>query len=177
MAVIVAPRDRSRATTEGEGDYVVILHDGLTHGAGIAMDSPRLRELRATRTERNQLRWIDPDPITDDAHRDPVPGFEGRWLAGFAPVGDTGFVVIVQTRYDAALKPNTRLSRRLAWGGSVVILVWLVACGTFLWGFARRRRSLAIGTTRERPGTHRDQPDQDVPPAGRSPTGVASRPS
>ena len=139
MAVIVAPRDRSRATTEGEGDYVVILHDGLTHGAGIAMDSPRLRELRATRKERNQLRWIDPDPITDDAYRDPVPGFEGRWLAGFAPVGDTGFVVIVQTRYDAALKPNTRLSRRLARGGSAVIFVWLVACGTFLWGFVHRR--------------------------------------
>jgi hypothetical protein len=73
MAVIAAPRDRSRATTVGEGDYVVILHDGLTHGAGIAIDSPRLRELRATRTERNQLRWIDPDPITDDAHHDPVP--------------------------------------------------------------------------------------------------------
>ncbi len=150
MAVIVAPRDRSRATTEGEGDYVVILHDGLTHGAGIAMDSPRLRELRATRTERNQLRWIDPDPITDDEHHDPVPGFEGRWLAGFAPVGDTGFVVIVQTRHDAALKPNTRLSRRLAWWGSAVILLWLAACCTFLWGFVRRRRSLAIGTAPQR---------------------------
>jgi hypothetical protein len=139
MAVIAAPRDRSRATTVGEGDYVVILHDGLTHGAGIAIDSPRLRELRATRTDRNQLRWIDPDPITDDAHRDPVPGFEGRWLAGFSPVGDTGFVVIVQTRYDAALEPNTRLSRRLAWRGSAVILVWLAACSTFLWRVARRR--------------------------------------
>jgi CHAT domain len=143
MAVIVAPRDRSRATTEGEGDYVVILHDGLAHGAGIAVDSPRLRELGATRTERNQLRWIDPDPITDDAHRDPVPGFEGRWLAGFAPVGDTGFVVIVQTRYDAALGPNTRLLRRLVWRGSAVILMWLAACVTFLWVGVRRRRSPA----------------------------------
>jgi hypothetical protein len=151
MAVIVAPRDRSRATTDGEGDYVVILHNGLTHGAGIVMDSPRLRELRATRTERNQLRWIDPDLITDDTHRDPVPGFEGRWLAGFAPVGDSGFVVIVQTRYDAALQPNTQLSRRLAWRGGAVILMWLAACGTFLWGFARHRRSLATGTALRRP--------------------------
>jgi hypothetical protein len=147
MAVIVAPRDRSRLTTEGEGDYVVILHDGLTHGAGIAVDSPRLRELRTTRMERNQLRWIDPEPITDDAHHDPVPGFEGRWLAGFAPVGDTGFVVIVQTRNDAALGPNTRLLRRLvAWGGCAAFLVWLAACGTLLWGFVRGRRPLAIGT-------------------------------
>ncbi|HEX7842251.1 MAG TPA: CHAT domain-containing protein [Kofleriaceae bacterium] len=158
MAVIVAPRDRSRATTEGEGDYVVVLHDGLTHGAGIAVDSPRLRELRATRTERNQLRWIDPDPITDDAHRDPVPGFEGRWLAGFAPVGDTGFVVIVQTRYDAALEPNTRLLRRLvAWGGGAAFLVWLAACGIFLWGFVRPRC---------------DTPDPRTTPCGHSASGL-----
>ena len=80
----------------------------------------------------------------------PVPGFEGRWLAGFAPVGETGFVVIVQTRYDAAVEPNTRLSRRLAWRGSAVILVWLAACSTFLWGFARRRWPLAIGTAPRR---------------------------
>ena len=151
MAVMVAPRDRSRASTVGEGDYVVILHDGLTHGVGIAMDSPRLRELRATRTERNQLRWIDPDPIIEDAHRDPVPGFEGRWLAGFAPVGDTGFVVIVQTRYDAALEPNTRLLRRLVWRGSIAFLAWFAACGSFLWGFVRHRRAVAIGTAPRRP--------------------------
>jgi hypothetical protein len=151
MAVVVAPRDRSRDTTKGEGEYVVLLHKGLPHGAEIVIESPRLRDLRVTRAERNQLRWLDPEPITDDTHRDPVPGFEGRWLAGFAPVGDTGFVVIVQTRYDAALKPNTRLSRRLAWRGSAVILVWLAACGTFLWGSVRRRRSPAIGTAPRRP--------------------------
>jgi hypothetical protein len=147
MAVVVAPRDRSRDTTKGEGEYVVLLHEGLPHGAEVVIDSPRLRELRVTRAERNQLRRLYPEPIPDDAHRDPVPGFEGRWLAGFAPVGDTGFVVIVQTRYDAALKPNTRLSSRLAWRSSAVILVWLAAFGTFLWAFFRRRRSLPSAST------------------------------
>jgi len=132
MAVIVAPQDRSRATTKGEGEYVVILHDGLTHGAGIVMDSPRLRDLRPTRTERNQLRWIDHEPITDDAHRDPVPGYEGRWLAGFAPVGGTGFVVIVQTRYDAAVEPNARLSRSFARRAGAVILVGIMLSGLVL---------------------------------------------
>jgi hypothetical protein len=142
MAVVVAPRDRSRATTEGAGEYVVILHDGLTHGAGIVMDSPRLRELRVTRTERNQLRWIDPDPITDDVHRDPVPGFEGRWLAGFAPVGDTGFVVIVQTRHEAAIGPNARLSRSFARRAGPVILVGILLSGSILLIYRplRRRR-------------------------------------
>ena len=27
-----------------------------------------------------------------------MPGFEGRWLAGLAPVGNTAYVFVVQTR-------------------------------------------------------------------------------
>jgi len=42
---------------------------------------------------------------------DPVPGIEARWLAGFAPVGETGFIIIVQTRYDPRPWP-ARPSRR-----------------------------------------------------------------
>jgi hypothetical protein len=142
MAVVVAPRDRSRDTTKGEGDYVVLLHEGLPHGAELVIDSPRLRELRATRTERNPLRWPAPEPITDDAHRDPVPGFEGRWLAGFAPVGDTGFVVIVQTRRDAAVEPNARLSRRLASRTGVVLFAWTALCTAIVWFCLRRWRNV-----------------------------------
>jgi hypothetical protein len=141
MAVVVAPRDRSRDTTKGEGDYVVLLHEGLPHGAEIVIDSPRLLELRVTRTERNQLRWLDPEPITDDAHRDPVPGFEGRWLAGFAPVGDTGFVVIVQTRYDTAVAPNARLWRSFAWQAGPIILGMIVAAILWIYRPVRRRGS------------------------------------
>jgi hypothetical protein len=122
-----------------EGEYVVLLHEGLLHGAEIVIDSPRLRELRVTRTERNQLVWLDPEPITDDAHRDPVPGFEGRWLAGFAPVGDTGFVVIVQTHYNVAVEPNARLSRRLASRTAVVLLAWIALCAAGVWLYLRRR--------------------------------------
>jgi hypothetical protein len=145
MAVIVAPRDRSRTTTAGEGEYVVILHDGLIHGLGVVMDSPRLRELRVTRTERDQLRWRDPETITDDAHRDPVPGYEGQWLAGFAPVADTGFVVIVQTRHSAAVAPNVRLLRRLGTYTGVVLLLWLVAVGA-IW----RRHAVTVRRTATR---------------------------
>jgi hypothetical protein len=105
------------------------------------IDSPRLRELRVTRTERTQLRWPDPEPITDDAHRDPVPGFGGRWLAGFAPVGDTGFVVIVQTRHDVAVEPNARLSRRLASRTGVILLAWIALCAAVVWLCLRGRPS------------------------------------
>jgi eukaryotic-like serine/threonine-protein kinase len=147
MAVIVAPRDRSRYSTEGAGDYVAILHEGLTHGTVVPIDSPRLRELGVTHTEPKQLRWIDPEPITDDAYHDPVPGYEGRWLAGFAPVGDTGFVVIVQTRYDAAVQPNARLWR-IAQVGGVILMVAVIGLG--LSGFARRRRRRRVPATTSR---------------------------
>ncbi len=138
MAVVVAPQDRSRTSTDEEGTYLVILHEGLPHGIGVVIDSPRLRELRAPRAEHEQLHWIDPEPITDDAHRDPVPGYEGRWLAGFAPVGDTGFVVIVQTRYDAAVAPNARLSRRLASRTGIALLAWIALCTAGVWIYRRR---------------------------------------
>jgi hypothetical protein len=92
----------------------------------VSISSPRLDELGKRRRDSEQLRWIDPEPITDDERRDPMPGYEGRWLAGFAPVGDTGLVVIVQTRYDAAVAPNARLSRRLAGWTGVVLVVWIV---------------------------------------------------
>jgi hypothetical protein len=143
-AVLVAPLDRSRTAPDVADQYIIILHDRLAHGEAVAIDSPRLQQLRVTRTERNQLRWVDPTPITDDAYRDPVPGFGGRWLAGFAPVGETGFVVIVQTRYDAAVEPNARLSRRLVSRVGVVILAWGVVFSAGLWSYARRRRARTV---------------------------------
>ena len=79
-------------------------------------------------------------PIVDDSHRDPVPGFEGRWLAGFASVGSTGFVVIVQTHYDAALAPHARLSRRLAVRVGGATLTWVMVFCFVLWAVARRRQ-------------------------------------
>jgi eukaryotic-like serine/threonine-protein kinase len=141
-AVLVAPQDRSRHIQESAGSYVVILHDRLTHGDGVTIESPRLQQLRVSRTEHDQLRWSDPVPITDDAHRDPVPGFEGRWLAGFAPVGNTGFIVIVQSRYDSVVAPNARLSRRLTSRVGIAALVWSVVFCAALWGYARHKRQM-----------------------------------
>lgn len=139
MALVVALRDRERRTTAHEGNYFVILHEGLPPGMAVEIDSPGLRRLRRTRTETGELRWLDTEPITDETHRDPVPGYEGRWLAGFAPVGGTGFVVIVQTRYDAAVAPNAHLSRQLAARAGTALLVWLVAFGAIWWLYARPR--------------------------------------
>ena len=37
-------------------------------------------------------------PLKVKHYEDPIPGFEGPWLAALAPVGRTGFVVLVETR-------------------------------------------------------------------------------
>jgi hypothetical protein len=148
MAVLVAPQDRSRTDPDVAGKYFIVLHDRLPHGAGVSIESSRLQHLRVNRTERDQLRWTDPVPITDDAHRDPMPGFEGRWLAGFAPVGKTGFIVIVQSRYDDVVEPNARLSRQLVSRVGSAVLLWSVAFCAALWGHARHLRRLRRSAVR-----------------------------
>jgi hypothetical protein len=135
-AVLVAPRDRSRGGRDARSEHVIVLHDGLVHGSEIAIDSPRLRELRAGARPGP----VESEAIVDAAHRDPVRGFEGAWLAGFATVGATGFVVIVQTRTDAAVEPNARLSRRLGTWVGAASAGWSALVGVGLWVVARRRR-------------------------------------
>lgn len=47
----------------------------------------------------------------------------GRWLAGFAPIGNTGFVAIVETPRDAAAAPNQTLARQLLYWGVLPFMV------------------------------------------------------
>jgi len=58
--------------------------------------------------------------FADDNYVDSVPGFGGRWLAGFARVGKTQTVVIVQSRYEAISVIQGRLWRALEWAGGLL---------------------------------------------------------
>jgi hypothetical protein len=77
-------------------------------------------------------------PLQRADYLDPLIG--GRWLAAFAPVGATGYVVLVQTRDSVAIRPSNALSRTalaLAWGSAFLLTLW----GSFyLW----RRRRMAV---------------------------------
>ncbi len=55
--------------------------------------------------------------------------YGGKWLAAFSPVGDTGWVAIVQERREVALQPVEELQARLlSWGmGAVLLGLGLVA--------------------------------------------------
>jgi eukaryotic-like serine/threonine-protein kinase len=138
-AVLVARRDRSRGAVQKAGEHVIVLHDGMVHGAEIAIDSPRLDELEDA-AGSDRLQAIEEAPIVDPTHRDPAPGFAGTWLAGFAAVADTGFAVIVQTRQDAAVESSVQLWRRLAiWVGAVSVS-WSALVSFGLWAMLHRRR-------------------------------------
>ena len=74
-----------------------------------------------------------PDPI--DHYEDPL--LPGRWLAGFAPVGDTEFVVIVQQRYDDAIGPVNTLATTLAWRGWTALCFGVILLGA-MWYYVQR---------------------------------------
>jgi serine/threonine-protein kinase len=140
-AVLVAPRDRTRseAGKTAPGGYIILLHEGLEHGESLPLEGGLARELDEVRralpaAEGEQLRMPEPWPtVTIAEHRDPLAAQEGPWLAAFAPVGYTGFVVIVQTPADAAFAMDKTLARRLVLWGGVPFLLGEALLGLLLW--------------------------------------------
>jgi hypothetical protein len=67
----------------------------------------------------------------DPDFHDPIRG--GRWLAAFAPVADSQFVVIVEQPYDEAIEFQGGLARQLTiWAGTALSL-GVVLVGTVIW--------------------------------------------
>jgi serine/threonine protein kinase len=67
-------------------------------------------------------------PYRSDNYRDPVPGFTEPGLAGFAPVGRTGYVVAVYTPKSKALRTLEQLKQtQLLWtlilNGGLLLLI------------------------------------------------------
>lgn len=142
--VLAVPRDRQaepeiRAPLEGE--FVAMIHEGIPHGAGNAMFSATLSEVAATceldAEVPNECLASPSSLYVDEHHVDPVRGFEGEWLAGFAQVGCTGHVVIVQTRREDVAKPFWwRLAQ---WAVAALLgMLMLIAIAALV---DRRRRS------------------------------------
>lgn len=104
-AALIGPRDRiaDDAGLPPTDEYYFVVHDGLARGRLLSVDdsaAAALRELQAPAASPGEELHLPPfQRVSSTAsYRDPVEGFDGRWLAGFAPVGETGFVVVVQTR-------------------------------------------------------------------------------
>jgi hypothetical protein len=131
IAVLVAPSDRDRADHKLKTPFLILRHPAFTYGNDIGMDSEEVRRVSEADVVREEhadrLLWPDASrrTISSDSHVDPAaathPEYKGRWLAGFAPVGKTGFVVIVQTP-DTKLTPEMNLFWQLGkWAGLSVV--------------------------------------------------------
>jgi hypothetical protein len=154
---LVCPKDPSTDESkpyfykpaDGPDEYLVIVHPAYSRGdKAIPVVNGHLqgtgRQLAGDEFALPDLRQSSDSELAMDRHyQDPMatldPRYEGRWLAGFAPVGKTGMVVIVQQRYDDAIRPNYEL----VWAGAaallgalLIIIAWLV-----LQACARLRRS------------------------------------
>lgn len=131
---------------------------------GVMLEHPYLAELERTRKdatplkayyfegqalERMQTLAKSPEKkqlkaSTDDDYHDPIGGdFSGRWLAAMEPVvvagrssesANTGWIVVVQERYEAALRPAQQLGEKLLRYGLTALGI-VLAVVTALWGF------------------------------------------
>jgi serine/threonine-protein kinase len=140
-ALVAREEDDPASPADAMPRHVVLLHDGLKHGQFVPVDSAALRAVAPDdSTDQLQLHRRRPKPVLDAAYRDPVDGaFAGRWLAAFAPVGNTHLVVVVQTRVEDAVALDRQAARRLAWLAGGVVLVVVALLTLALWAPTRRR--------------------------------------
>ena len=143
---LIAPKDVDSAELDGGGtpvEYVVLFHPA--YGRGVAAvefpdSSQFLSDLKRSHAEEldNLVLLLS----AQDDYFDPVQllfrEYEGRWIAGFAAVGHTGFAVIVQQRFEEALELDPSVSRNLLVGSVLVSLLALTMVAGVLWRWARR---------------------------------------
>lgn len=167
--------------------------DRLYLPATTLADLERLRRLRRAphpddleeAVQTKELAWIDD-------YYDPMGGeLSGRWLAAAEPVEvitrrelasrDTGWAILVQERYEAAVAPVERLRDQLMWrAGLATSLMAVVLAG--LWGFVMlvlnespRLRWLTRLRRRTSRTPRADTPDSDgLGNSGRAPSAATA---
>jgi eukaryotic-like serine/threonine-protein kinase len=134
VIALIGPRDvedRGVPQPPGPLGYNLLVHPALSRGGELTLGPEDTRFLHEqfdrTVTPDDQF-VVDgrplPPPAGREDYRDPLRG--GRWLAAFAPVGGTGYVVLVESKVELARAPTTRLVWRLAVGFGLAALLLLV---------------------------------------------------
>jgi len=130
-AALIAPRDPGGPETQREAPLVrhVILFHPAYHRGDRAISFPGQSPI-AGYSDAIHSGELDDSALTFlpvDDYADSVgsyfPEYRGRWIAAFAPIGNTGFFVIVQQRFDDALKVDPFVSWNLAVGIALTICV------------------------------------------------------
>jgi eukaryotic-like serine/threonine-protein kinase len=148
LTVLVGPIEGERDgphTPPASRDFTLVAHPKLQRGGKVVLGRDLTRELVAALgrpgQDQRQFELGTALPLQRANYVDPILG--GRWLAAFAPVGATGYVVLVQTRDDLAIRPSNGLWRTglgLAFGSALLLAVWSTF---FVW---RHRREGYVGT-------------------------------
>jgi eukaryotic-like serine/threonine-protein kinase len=124
------------ALASGTDKYVVLYHPGYRKGVD-PVEFPYTKQIGMRSAPINDPQFQLSDSklqiSPDDNYLDPVSSvakeYAGRWIAGFAPVGNTGFVVVVQQRFaDAVSLESSTLWNLALWSAlaSVVAVAILV---------------------------------------------------
>ncbi len=147
---LVAPTDIQGPAERRSDRHVIVYHPGYRKGID-PVEFPAVHRVRKNvvlaNTSQQHLSDSRSVALHDDDYRDPVaavvPEYAGRWIAGFAPVGNTGFFVVVQQRFDDAvsLEPTTLWSLALWSALASVVVVAILLMVLWQWLRARRKRA------------------------------------
>lgn len=117
--------------------YVILRHPAYGHGEPARLFiAPQLSSIHRP-LHRNEYHMVEsgenaaPEKSIDLDHRDAIgdkdPAYAGRWVAGFAPVGNTELLVIVQQRHDATVELDQSMTLSLSlWGAIACALVVII---------------------------------------------------
>ena len=147
---LIAPTDtdspKLRLDSNAE-KYVVLYHPGYRKGID-PVEFPYINKIGLKRDLVNNPQFQLADSTAqippDDNYLDPVSSvareYAGRWIAGFAPVGNTGFIVVVQQRFEDAVSLESSTLWNLALWSALASVVAVAILVMVLWRWARSRR-------------------------------------
>lgn len=149
MTVLIGAFEGERGVKrEGAGpEFALLVHPQLQRGQKVVIDAFTAAQLerafRPAAPTTSQFELGAALPLERPDYVDALLG--GRWLAAFAPVGATGYVVLVQTRDSAAIRPSNGLfglGRVLAACSAALLLTWTYF---FVWRWRRERMARGGG--------------------------------
>lgn len=143
MTVLIGPFEGENtgphAPRVGPPEFTLLAHAQLRRGGKVTLDQGTAAELERAfhgpSVSAQQFELGTALPLQRADYVDPI--LAGRWLAAFAPVGGTGYVVLVQTRDSVAIRPSNALLRTglaLAIGSGLLLALW---GSFFLWRWRR----------------------------------------
>ena len=155
-AVLTARLEDPADAPSADPQHIVLLHPGLTHGEYVPVAHDKLRqfdagdggeqlELNAGVAPVHAADYQDPVALADSPVGPKRDSAAGRWLAGFAQVGKTHLVVIVQTRLEDATALDRLLVRRMTLWADLALISGALLLALILWTAARRARQMRAG--------------------------------